>query len=122
MDGITLVTGDRLLLKNQSTAAVNGIWVVTTPGAGATGIWDRAEDWDADGEVVTGTWVSVTSGTQNQNSVWRVTNTTAITVGGTVGTAITFGQFSAWSALMEITLTVGPPLPTVGITEADVAG
>ncbi len=119
VDGITLVAGDRLLLKNQSTAAVNGIWVVTTPGAGATGIWDRAEDWDADGEVVTGTWVRVTSGTQNQNSVWRVTNTTAITVGGTVGTAITFGQFSAWSALMEITLKVGPSLPTVGITEVN---
>ena len=62
VDGITLVTGDRLLLKNQSTAAVNGIWVVTEPGAGSTGIWDRAEDWDADGEVVNGTWVRVTSG------------------------------------------------------------
>ncbi len=118
LDGVTLAAGDRVLLKNQTSGAVNGIWSVTTPGTGSNGLWDRAPDWDANGEVVTGTWVSVTSGTQNQNSVWRVTNTAAtINVGGTSGTAITFGPFSAWSALAEITLTVGPPVATVVIAE-----
>ena len=117
LDGVTLLADNRVLLKNQTTAAANGIWVVTTPGEGSTGVWDRAADWDEDGEVAGGTWVTVTSGTQNQNSVWRVTNATAITVGGATGTPVTFGPFSAWSALMDFTLTVGPAAPQVVITE-----
>ncbi len=119
LDGITLLAGDRVLLKNQSAPAVNGIWVVTTPGTGANGVWDRAADWDADGEVVGGTWVTVTSGTLNQSTAWRVTNTATIVVGGTTGTSVAFATqaFSAWSALMEFTLTVGPPRPTIAITE-----
>lgn len=119
LDGLTLAASDRILLKNQSTASANGIWIVTTPGTGANGVWDRAADWDTDGDVVTGTWVTVTAGTQNEGSLWRVTNPGAITVGGTTGTSIVFAaqQFSPWSALMEFTLTTGPSRPAIVITE-----
>lgn len=119
LDGVTLAAGDRILLKNQSAGAANGIWTVTTAGAGSTSVWDRTADWDADGEVVSGTWTTVTAGTQNQNTAWRVTNTAAITVGGGSGTNVTFASqgFSAWSALMEIQLKVGPPQPSIAITE-----
>jgi len=119
LDGLTLAAGDRILLKNQGTAAQNGIWTVTTPGTGATGVWDRATDWDADGEVTGGTWVRVTAGLQNAGGIWRVANTTAITVGGAGGSPVSFGaqQFSVWSALLEITLKTGPPQPAVVISE-----
>jgi hypothetical protein len=119
LDGLTLAAGDRILLKNQGAAAQNGIWTVTTPGTGVTGVWDRAADWDADGEVTGGTWVRVTAGLQSAGSIWRVTNTTAIVVGGAGGSPVSFGtqQFSVWSALMEITLKTGPPQPTVVISE-----
>ena len=121
LDGLTLAAGDRILLKNQATAAQNGIWTVTTE----PGVWDRAADWDADGEVVTGTWVRVNAGltsnttTNNEGSIWRVSTAGAITVGGATGTAVAFAiqQFSPWSALMEITLTTGNPQPTVVISE-----
>lgn len=118
LDGLTLVVGDRLL-KNQSVAAQNGIWVVTAVGTGATGVWDRAADWDADGEVLANTWTRVTAGTQNQDSLWRVTDTGTIVVGGTGGTSIVFAStgFSPWSALLEISLTVGARPPPVRITE-----
>ncbi len=117
LDGVTLVAGDRILMKNQSVGAANGIYVVTTLGTGATGVWDRATDWDADGEVIGGTWVRVTAGTQNENSIWRVANTTAIVVGGTSGSALAFAAFSPWSALLELNLSAGPPIPTVAISE-----
>ena len=44
-DGITLVAGDRVLLKNQSTVAQNGIYVVGTVGGGTAAL-TRATDWD----------------------------------------------------------------------------
>ena len=125
LDGIALAAGDRILMKNHATTAANGIYVVTTVGTGANGVWDRATDWDADGEVSGGTWVRVNAGltnnavSANEGSLWRVSNAGAITVGGASGTAVTFAtqQFSPWSALMEITLNVGPLQPTVVISE-----
>jgi hypothetical protein len=117
LDGVTLAVGNRILMKNHSAGAANGIYVVTTLGTGTTGVWDRVTDWDADGEVTSSTWVRVTNGIQNENSVWRVTNTAAIIVGGASGSGLTLAAFSPWSALMEINLSVGPPLPTVAISE-----
>ena len=117
VDGVALVEGDRVLLKNQSVGSQNGIWVVTVPGSGSNGQWDRAADWDQDGEVRSGTWVRVISGNQNQGTVWRVTNTAAVTVGGSTGTSVGFAVFTPWSALMEHRLTVGAPLPSVAISE-----
>ncbi len=125
LDGIALAAGDRILVKNHTTAAANGIYTVTTVGGGSTGVWDRAADWDANGDVVTGTWVRVDAGlttnnvSTNEGGIWRVATNGSITVGGATGTAISFATqpFSPWSALMEITLQAGPPQPTVAISE-----
>lgn len=120
LDGITLAAGDRVLLKNQTTGAQNGIWVVTAPGTGSNGTWDRATDWDADGEAKGGMLVRTAEGTANAAKYWRVTNTTAIIVGGATGSSVTFAghtPVAEWSALMEITLNVGAPVPTVAISE-----
>lgn len=66
VDGVTLATGDRILLKNQSTPAENGVYVVKASGAP-----DRAPEW-AVGESVVGYAVRVYSGTANAGKVWAV--------------------------------------------------
>lgn len=80
LDGVTLVTGDRILIKNQSAPAENGIYVVAASGAPT-----RATDMDAWSEVP-GAWVTVQEGTANADTTWLSTantggtlNTTAIT-------------------------------------------
>jgi hypothetical protein len=108
LDGVTLAAGNRVLLKNQSTAAQNGIYVVTTLGTGANGVWDRATDADGDPEVTDGTAVMVGEGTANATTQWVLTTNAPITVGGASGSALTFAQFGAGATYTadETTLTV----------------
>lgn len=83
LDGVTLATGDRILLKNQSSAAENGIYVVAASGAPA-----RATDMDAWSEVP-GAWVTVQEGTSNADTTWLSTANS----GGTLGvTSITWSN------------------------------
>ena len=85
LDGVTLATGNRILVKNQSTASENGIYVVAASGAPS-----RAADFDAPAEIDGGDFVFVTGGTANDNKGFVQINTV-----GTVGTdAIEFSQFS----------------------------
>ncbi len=85
IDGVTLATGDRILVKNQTTTSQNGIYVVA-----ATGAPTRATDFDTAAEVDSGDFVFVDQGTTNANTGWVQINTPA-----TIGTdAIEFVQFS----------------------------
>jgi hypothetical protein len=74
--GVTLATGDRILVKDQAAAEENGIYVVAASGAPA-----RAYDMDVDAEVV-GAMVPVIDGT-HAGTVWRCTNTATPTLGVT---------------------------------------
>lgn len=85
MDGVTLATGERVLLKNQSSAAENGIYLVAASGAAS-----RALDADGAGELKPGSAVLVTEGTANGDKAYIITSDTAITIGST---SITWGQF-----------------------------
>jgi len=85
LDGVTLATGNRILVKNQSTASQNGIYVVAASGAPS-----RAADFDSPAEIDGGDFVFVTGGTANDNTGWVQVNTV-----GTVGSDdIAFTQFS----------------------------
>lgn len=84
VDGVTLATGDRILLKNQSTGAENGVYTVNASGAPT-----RATDADSDGDLQ-GMAVMVEEGTANASTQWVLTTDVAITVGTT---ALTFAQF-----------------------------
>jgi hypothetical protein len=95
LDGVTLAANDRILLKNQTTGAQNGIWVISTLGTGANGVWDRATDFDTDAEVAAGAFMFVEEGTVNQDSGWVLATNNPITIGGASGTALTFNQFSS---------------------------
>ena len=85
VDGVTLVTGDRILIKNQAAPADNGIYVVASSGAPA-----RATDFDAWAEIPGG-FCFVEEGTTNADTGWVCTSN----AGGTLGsTAVAFTQFS----------------------------
>jgi hypothetical protein len=85
LDGVTLATGNRILIKNQTTKSQNGVYVVAASGAPT-----RATDYDATPEVDAGDFIFVEGGTVNGKTGWVQTN--AIT---TIGTdAIEFTQFS----------------------------
>ena len=86
VDGVSLVAGDRVLVKNQTTGSENGLYVVVDGGA-----WTRTEDADSDAEVTAGLFTFVTEGTSYADTGWVVSTNDDITVGST---AITFTQFS----------------------------
>jgi hypothetical protein len=99
IDGYTLSTGDRILVKNQSTAADNGVYIVASNGAPT-----RATDYNQAGEVDAGDFIFIENGTVNGKTGWIQTN--AITTLGT--DAIAFTQFSGagtYSAGSALTLT-----------------
>jgi hypothetical protein len=99
IDGYTLSTGDRILVKNQSTAADNGVYIVASNGAPT-----RATDYNQAGEVDAGDFIFIENGTVNGKTGWIQTN--LITTLGT--DAIAFTQFSGagtYSAGSALTLT-----------------
>ena len=87
IDGIALIAGDRVLVKDQSTAADNGIYVV------AAGAWARSTDADntPSGEVTSGMFTFVEEGSANADAGFVLQTTGTITLGST---ALTFVQFS----------------------------
>lgn len=87
IDGISLSSGDRVLLKNQSTASQNGIYSWN----GAASAMTRTTDADADAEVTSGMYVFVETGTANSDTGFVLTTDGSITVGST---SLSFTQFS----------------------------
>lgn len=84
IDGVALVAGDRVLLKDQTAPAQNGIYVV------AAGAWLRAQDASEWAELP-GAYLFVEQGTVNAEMGFLCTSN----AGGTLGTtAITFVQFN----------------------------
>jgi hypothetical protein len=96
VDGANATTGDRILVKNESTGAHNGIYVVTAQGAAASAQWvlTRATDFDGGvtGEVVPGEAVLALNGSTNAKQGFVVTSTSdPHSIGSD---AITFTQFT----------------------------
>lgn len=91
LDGVSLSTSDRVLVKNQTATAENGIYVVTTVGTGSTNwVLTRATDFDTAAEIGGGDFTFVESGTLYNNTGW--VNVDKVT---TVGTdPIVWDQFS----------------------------
>jgi hypothetical protein len=86
VDGVTLATGDRVLVKNQSTGSQNGIYIVAASGAAS-----RSTDCDTAAELTASFAVFVEEGTTNADSGYTLTNNGTVTVGTT---ALTFTQFT----------------------------
>jgi hypothetical protein len=94
IDGVTLAEFDRVLLKNQSTASQNGVYVVPASGAAS-----RATDFDTSGEVTTGAMFTVDEGTANGEKAFELTTTGTITVGST---ALTFTEFTGSPEVLAV--------------------
>jgi hypothetical protein len=85
IDNVSVIAGDRVLVKNQSTASENGIYVV------AAGSWSRASDADSSSEVTAGMFTFVSEGTANADSGWVLTTNDEIVLDTT---SLAFAQFS----------------------------
>lgn len=94
IDGYTVAVGDRVLVKNQTTASQNGIYVASSIG-GATSsyVLTRAADADTGGELNAGALLWVEVGGDGGSKLWVLTTTTTPVVIGT--TALSFTQFGA---------------------------
>jgi hypothetical protein len=77
IDGVSVIAGDRVLVKDQSTGSQNGIYVC------ASGSWTRATDADSSAEVTTGLFVNVEEGTANGDKSFVLTTNNPITIGTT---------------------------------------
>jgi hypothetical protein len=91
VDGVTLVLGDRVLVRSQSTAAQNGIYRVNVLGTGSNGTWGRTLDADTADKLSPGTTLTVEEGTTLAGKLYRMTSTNPITLGST---AITWTDVS----------------------------
>jgi hypothetical protein len=106
IDGVAIVDGDRVLVKDQTAGYENGIYVADT------GQWRRSKDFNRNRDVVEGTMVYVTGGTENEGTIWGVT-----TDDNDVGTSdIEFGQ----TITQRIRVTGGTYLRTLSNKLGDV--
>jgi hypothetical protein len=88
-DGVTLATGDRVLVGSQTAGAENGFYIAPASGAAS-----RTTDGDAGSELVNATCY-VSEGTTNAGTQWKCTTNAPITLGST---ALAFAQVSAGGA------------------------
>jgi len=92
VDGTSLALRDRVLVTAQTTGSENGIYYVTTVGAGSNGTWARSLDADATGEIKAGTIIMITEGTTYADTQWKLTTDDPITVGSTTMTFVRSGN------------------------------
>ena len=95
VDGVTAIVGDRVLVKNQTTTANNGVYTVTTVGTISTN-WVLTRATDADNstpatEVTSGMFTFIEEGSTLANTGWVLSTTGTITLDTT---GLTFSQFS----------------------------
>ena len=121
IDGVTLVAGDRVLLKNQSTASENGIYVAVASG----GTPARSDDANASAEVTSGMFVWVEEGTSNGDQGYVLTTNNVITLNTTNLTFTQFsgaGQITAGNGLTKSgnTINVVPDDVTLSVTADEI--
>lgn len=77
VDGVTLTTGDRILLKDQTTQTENGLYTVNV-----SGVPTRATDADTAAEIKD-MIIFIEAGTANADKWFKLTNDGTITLGST---------------------------------------
>ena len=111
IDGVTLVAGDRVLLKNQSTASQNGLYLAVASGAGAA---SRDPEHDTIAEL-SGGMVITNQGTANDNKIFLCTTDTDATLGST---SITYTTITPQNVGSVTSITAGTGLSGGAITSA----
>ena len=105
LDGVSPIVGDRILVKDQTAAAQNGIYTVTTQGDGSTAfVLTRATPEDQPAELSGGSFIFVEEGTANGDNGYVFTHTGAPTFGTTALDVTQFsgaGQITAGAAMSK---------------------
>lgn len=99
IDGVAVVVGNRVLVKDQSAPAENGIYVVSASA------WARSSDANSSANITSGMFTFVESGTAASDTGWALSTDGTIVVGTT---SLTFAQFSTagtYTAGTGLTLT-----------------
>lgn len=91
IDGVSVIAGDRVLVKNQTTTADNGIYLC------AAGAWTRALDMNV-WTKVPNAFVFVEEGTVNADTSWVVSSNAGGTIGSTAMVWFQFGAAGSYSA------------------------
>jgi len=93
IDGISLNTGDKILVKNQALSAQNGLYVIQNLGSGGSPyVLVRDTSADEPNEYASGLSVKVLSGSTNGGQWYKNTNTSSVTMGTT---GITWSLFTS---------------------------
>ena len=100
LDGITLATNDRVLVKNQTTTTANGVYKVV-----ASGTASRDPDFDTVAEL-SGQLVIIQEGSSNADTMWLCTTDNSGSIGAVT---ITFSQVFPSS---------GGTVTSVGLTQS----
>jgi len=113
LDGTSPALNSRILVKDQTTQADNGIYSLTTVGNGSTPwVLTRTTDYDTTVQIYPGNFVLITAGTANENSGWIQVNTIS-----TIGTdAISFAEYGASGTITDVLGTAGEIVVTNGTT------
>ena len=109
IDGVTLVAGDRVLLKDQSTATENGLYIAVASGAAS-----RDPEHDTIAEL-SGGMVVVNQGTANDNKIFLCTTDTDATLGST---SITYTTITPQNVGTVTSITAGTGLSGGAITSS----
>lgn len=84
VDSITVAVDDRILVKNQTNGTQNGIYRVVTVGTGSNGTWVRDHDADASDKVTSGLSTTISAGSSNSYSTWKLSTPDPIILDTTV--------------------------------------
>jgi hypothetical protein len=123
VDGLTYVEGERILLKNQTAPAQNGLYRCGAVGGGTCAL-TRASEADASAEVTAGMLVYVSEGTAAGDEWYYLTTNDAIVLGTT---ELAFVQVPSLSDLAAVTAGTGADLigvydPTAVLVATTVRG
>jgi hypothetical protein len=99
VDGVALAAGDRVLVKNQTVAKDNGLWLA------ASLAWKRAADADTNAEVTSALLTSVEQGATQADTRWQLVTDGAIVVGTT---SLTFQNVTAGFAPINSPALINP--------------
>lgn len=112
IDGVSVVAGDRVLVKNQSTGSENGIYLC------ASGSWTRVTDADTGAEMLQAT-VSIEEGTVNGDTIYTCTTDAPITIGST---SLVFAKTSATTYTASTGLSLSGNAFSIDSTVATLTG
>lgn len=117
VDGVTPAVSSRILIKDQTAPAQNGIYTLTDAGSIVTNwVLTRATDYDTPAEIRPGDFLIVTSGTIAANTAWIQEDTVVV-----IGTdPIMFVQFSTATTGVTAVLGTTDRITSTGGTTPDI--